>query len=341
MPMPMPMPMPVGVPKLLWKKPGGKNKKVNGDGSRLFHERVVFLGGKMDIELTNRVLGMLIYIVHVDEAEKKKAAEEKRKVKEKDIFLYINSPGGNLNYAIGISDYLRTPTLDGNKKPDTHTINAGLSVSVASLVLASGTSTKRLAFPHSRAMIHEPRGKLEDFGSTDGYMDYCALIRRRHTLIALYSELTGRPEESIKTLMKNKTFMCAETTREMGFVDSVGVPVQFSARERGADGDLPEEPDLLVRGRNENDNLRDDPDFLVRERDSDEDLREDRDFLVRRRESAEVLREDPDFFREADEDLAKFLVEVVASEDLLVELVEAVREEEEDQYFGEDQDFDF
>ena len=168
--------------------------------SRLLKERVVFLVGPVDDPVANVVVAQLLFL----ESENP----------DKDINLYINSPGGNVSSGLAIYDTVQFI------KPDVSTICVGLAASMGALLLAGGAKGKRYSLPHSRLMIHQPSGGA--YGqATDIDIHAREILRLRERLNEVLAAHTGQPLEKIAVDTERDNFMGAEEAVEYGLVDQV------------------------------------------------------------------------------------------------------------------------
>ena len=168
--------------------------------SRLLKERVVFLVGPVDDPVANVVVAQLLFL----ESENP----------DKDINLYINSPGGNVSSGLAIYDTVQFI------KPDVSTICVGLAASMGALLLAGGAKGKRYCLPHSRLMIHQPSGGA--YGqATDIDIHAREILRLRERLNEVLAAHTGQPLEKIAIDTERDNFMGAEEAVEYGLVDQV------------------------------------------------------------------------------------------------------------------------
>ena len=168
--------------------------------SRLLKERVVFLVGPVDDPVANVVVAQLLFL----ESENP----------DKDINLYINSPGGNVSSGLAIYDTVQFI------KPDVSTICVGLAASMGALLLAGGAKGKRYCLPHSRLMIHQPSGGA--YGqATDIDIHAREILRLRERLNEVLAAHTGQPLEQIAVDTERDNFMGAEEAVEYGLVDQV------------------------------------------------------------------------------------------------------------------------
>ena len=168
--------------------------------SRLLKERVVFLVGPVDDPVANVVVAQLLFL----ESENP----------DKDINLYINSPGGNVSSGLAIYDTVQFI------KPEVSTICVGLAASMGALLLAGGAKGKRYCLPHSRLMIHQPSGGA--YGqATDIDIHAREILRLRERLNEVLAAHTGQPLEQIAVDTERDNFMGAEEAVEYGLVDQV------------------------------------------------------------------------------------------------------------------------
>jgi ATP-dependent Clp protease protease subunit len=192
--------MPIGVPSVPYRLPGEQYSRWIDIYSRLFRERILFLGGEINDELANNIVAYMLYLDSEDPG--------------KDIVLYINSPGGVITSGMSIYDTMQ------HIKSDVVTICVGLAASMGSFLLAAGTKGKRLALPHSRIMIHQPSGGTRG-QATDIEIEAREIIRVRHHLNQIYSENTGQPITKIEKDMDRDFFLSAAEAQEYGLIDRV------------------------------------------------------------------------------------------------------------------------
>jgi len=168
--------------------------------SRLLKERVVFLVGEIDDHVANVVIAQMLFL----ESENP----------EKEISLYINSPGGVVTAGLAIYDTMQYI------KPDVSTICVGQAASAGSLLLMAGAKGKRYALPNSRVMIHQPSGGARG-QATDIEIHAREILYLRQRLNQIYVDHTGQPLEQIERDMERDRFMSAEQAREYGLIDHV------------------------------------------------------------------------------------------------------------------------
>lgn len=168
--------------------------------SRLLKERVIFLVGPVDDHMANLIVAQLLFL----ESENP----------DKDISLYINSPGGVITSGMAIFDTMRFI------KPDVSTLCIGQACSMGSFLLAAGAKGKRFALPNARVMIHQPSGGTQG-QATDIEIHAREILKTRELLNKLYVEFTGQPLEKIERDMERDNFMSADAARDYGLIDSV------------------------------------------------------------------------------------------------------------------------
>ncbi|HEY9633921.1 MAG TPA: ATP-dependent Clp protease proteolytic subunit [Coleofasciculaceae cyanobacterium] len=192
--------MPIGVPKVPYQMPGEPYTQWIDIYNRLYRERIIFLGKDIDDEIANQIIAVMLYLDSEDSG--------------KDIYLYINSPGGMVTAGMAIYDTMQ------HIKSDVVTICVGLAASMGSFLLAAGKKGKRLALPHSRIMIHQPSGGARG-QATDIEIEAREIIRIRHQLNQIYAQNTGQPIEKIEKDMDRDFFMSAQEAKEYGLIDRV------------------------------------------------------------------------------------------------------------------------
>ncbi len=168
--------------------------------SRLLKDRIIFLGTPINDEIANLIMAQLLHLEGEDP--------------DKDINLYINSPGGSVTSALGIYD---TMTFI---KPKVSTICMGQAASAAAILLAAGEKGKRFALPHARVLIHQPHGGAEG-QSTDIEIAAREVQRIRDLLDDILAEKTGQPKEKITADTDRDFIMSADEAVEYGIVDQV------------------------------------------------------------------------------------------------------------------------
>lgn len=168
--------------------------------SRLLKDRIIFIGSAINDQVANSVIAQMLFL----EADNP----------DKDIHVYINSPGGSVTSALAMYDTIQYI------KPDVSTICMGLGASAAALLLASGASDKRYALPHSRIMIHQPMGGAQG-QATDIEIQAKEILRLRDVINNILADHTGQPIEKIEEDVERDYFMSAEQAQEYGIIDEV------------------------------------------------------------------------------------------------------------------------
>jgi ATP-dependent Clp protease protease subunit len=180
--------------------------------SRLLNERIVFIGSAIDDDVANLVVAQLLHLESNDP--------------DKDISLYINSPGGVVYSGLAIYDTMRFI------KPDVQTICFGVAMSMGSLLLAAGTPGKRMALPNSRILIHQPSGGFQGQASDIEIHARETLALRDH-LETIYSEHTGQTKERVREDLERDHFFTAEQALTYGLVDRVITSHELTRRSAG------------------------------------------------------------------------------------------------------------
>jgi ATP-dependent Clp protease protease subunit len=168
--------------------------------SRLLNERIIFLGSAVDDQVANLIVAQLLHLESADP--------------DKDISIYINSPGGSIYAGLAIYDTMQFI------KPDVRTICCGIAMSMGSLLLAGGAHGKRMALKNSRIMIHQPSGGFEG-QATDIEIHAREIIDIRRRVDTIYAKHTGRSMEQLKIDMERDRFLSAEQSIEYGIIDQV------------------------------------------------------------------------------------------------------------------------
>jgi ATP-dependent Clp protease protease subunit len=178
----------------------GRGERAYDIYSRLLKDRIVFLGGGIDDHLANLIIAQLLFLESEDP--------------EKDIHLYINSPGGLVTAGLAIYDtiqYLKTPVS---------TICVGQAASMGAVLLAAGRKGKRFALPHARIMIHQPLGGFQG-QATDISIHAQEILRLRDDLNQILAHHSGQALERIAADTERDFFMGSEAAREYGIIDGV------------------------------------------------------------------------------------------------------------------------
>ena len=168
--------------------------------SRLLAERIVFLGTPIDDQIANLIIAQLLHLESEDP--------------DKDIFLYINSPGGSVYAGLAIYDTMQFV------KPDVQTICVGIAMSMGSLLLAGGAKGKRFSLPNSRILIHQPSAGFEG-QSSDIEIHMREILKTRQRIDEIYAHHTGQPIEQVHRDMERDRFFKADEAAEYGLIDRV------------------------------------------------------------------------------------------------------------------------
>jgi len=178
----------------------GRGERAYDIYSRLLKERIIFLGTPIDDNIANLMIAQLLFL----------AAEDP----DKDIFIYINTPGGIVSSGLAILDTMKYI------KPDVVTNCVGQAASMGAILLAAGTKGKRFSLPHARVMIHQPLGGVEG-QATDIEIHTKEILRIRETLNQILAGNTGQTLEKIGNDTDRNYFMSAEEAKEYGIIDEV------------------------------------------------------------------------------------------------------------------------
>lgn len=168
--------------------------------SRLLKDRIIFLGSEINDTVANSIVAQLLFLTAEDS--------------EKDIYFYINSPGGSTSAGFAIYDTMQYV------KPDVQTICSGMAASYAAILLLAGTKGKRFALPNSEVMIHQPHGGVQGQAS-DIAISAKRIINIRSRLNQIAAEHTGQPLERIEKDMDRDFFMTAEEAKSYGIIDDI------------------------------------------------------------------------------------------------------------------------
>jgi ATP-dependent Clp protease protease subunit len=168
--------------------------------SRLLNERIIFLGTPIDDMVANLVVAQLLHLESADP--------------DKDISIYINSPGGDIYSGLAIYDTIQFI------KPDVATICCGVAMSMGSLLLTGGANGKRMALPNSRILIHQPSAGFEG-QSTDIEIHAREILKTRARIDEIYAQHTGHSISEVHRDMERDRFFSAEAAAEYGLIDRV------------------------------------------------------------------------------------------------------------------------
>ncbi len=168
--------------------------------SRLLAERIMFLGTPIDDQIANLIIAQLIHLESEDP--------------DKDIFMYVNSPGGSVYAGLSIYDTMQYV------KPDVSTICVGIAMSMGSLILSGGAKGKRTALPNSKILIHQVSGGFQGQG-TDIEIQAREVISLKRRLEEIYAHHTGKPIDDISRDMERDFFMTPQEAKDYGIIDNV------------------------------------------------------------------------------------------------------------------------
>jgi ATP-dependent Clp protease protease subunit len=168
--------------------------------SRLLKDRIIFLGGPIDDDVANLIISQLLFLETEDP--------------KRDIWLYVNSPGGHVHSGLAIVDAMN------HVKPDVATVGLGMAASMGSIILASGAKGKRFALPNTDIMIHQPHGGAEGQAS-DIEISAKRIISLRERLNKILAKQSGQPLEKIERDVDRDFYMSAEEAKKYGLIDQV------------------------------------------------------------------------------------------------------------------------
>ncbi len=178
----------------------GRSERAFDIYSRLLKERIVFLGTPIEDSIASLVIAQLLFLEADDD--------------KKDIYLYINSPGGIITSGMGVYDTMQYI------KPDVVTICLGQAASMAAFLLAGGTKGKRSALPNSRIMLHQPLGGAEG-QATDIKIQADEILRMKKQLNTILAKNTGQTQKKIETDTDRNNFMSSTEAKKYGIIDTI------------------------------------------------------------------------------------------------------------------------
>nr|YP_010881675.1 ATP-dependent Clp protease proteolytic subunit 1 [Turpinia affinis]WIA69168.1 ATP-dependent Clp protease proteolytic subunit 1 [Turpinia affinis] len=195
--------MPIGVPRVPFQLPGEGFVSWIDIYNRLYRERLLFLGQVVDTVISNHLIALMVYLTLESDT--------------KDLYLFINSPGGWVMPGIAIYDTMQFV------RPDVQTICMGFAASMGSFLLVGGKITKRIAFPHARVMIHQPAAAFYGAQTGEFVLEAEELLKLREIMTSIYAQRTGKPLWVVSEDMERDTFMSATEAQAHGLVDLVAV----------------------------------------------------------------------------------------------------------------------
>ncbi len=178
----------------------GRGERAYDIYSRLLKDRIIFLGTAIDDDVANLIIAQMLYLESEDP--------------DKEIFFYINSPGGHVSSGLAIYDTMRYI------KPPVSTVCMGQAASMGALLLAAGQKGKRYALPHSRILIHQPLGGFQG-QATDIDIQAREILRLKEELNHILADLTGQPIDKITSDTERDYFMISEQAKQYGIIDEI------------------------------------------------------------------------------------------------------------------------
>ncbi|MGZ6224154.1 MAG: ATP-dependent Clp endopeptidase proteolytic subunit ClpP [Syntrophales bacterium] len=195
----------------------GRGERAFDIYSRLLRDRIIFLGTAIDDDVANLIIAQMLYLESDDP--------------DKEIFFYLNTPGGNVSSGMAIYDTMRYI------RPSVCTVCMGQAASMGALLLAAGEEGRRTSLPHSRILIHQPLGGF--YGqATDVDIQAREILRMKEELNVILSSLTGQPLSKIQMDTERDYYMTSDQAKEYGIIDEIILKRQVPNSERGiADGE--------------------------------------------------------------------------------------------------------
>jgi ATP-dependent Clp protease protease subunit len=178
----------------------GRGERAYDIYSRLLKDRIIFLGTAIDDDVSNLVIAQMLYLESEDP--------------DKEIYFYLNSPGGHVSSGLAIYDTMRYI------KPPVSTVCMGQAASMGALLLAAGQKMKRYALPHSRILIHQPLGGFQG-QATDIDIQAREILRLKEELNHILADLTGQPIEKITSDTERDYYMTGEQAKQYGIIDEI------------------------------------------------------------------------------------------------------------------------
>ncbi|HYF10189.1 MAG TPA: ATP-dependent Clp endopeptidase proteolytic subunit ClpP [Candidatus Paceibacterota bacterium] len=168
--------------------------------SRLLKDRIIFLGGAIDDDMANLIIAQLLFLESEDP--------------KKDIYIYVNSPGGQVTSGLAILDTMNYI------KPDVSTVCVGIAASAAAVILSAGAKGKRFALPNSEVMIHQPWGGVQG-QATDIEITAKHILKTREKLNKILAKNTGKPIAQIEKDVERDYYMSADEAKKYGIIDEI------------------------------------------------------------------------------------------------------------------------
>src|SRR3979409_296510 len=189
--------------------------------SRLLRDRIIFLGSEIDGAAATRVIAPLLFLDSEDP--------------DKEISIYINSPGGSLSAGLAIYDTMRYV------HPPVSTLCTGMAASAAARILGGGGKGKRLSLPHCQIVLHQPSGGMRTAQATDIEIHAREILRLREIIVGIYAQHTGRSTDQVGRDIERDFFMTPEMAKDYGLIDAI---IEPSLKSVGV-GQSPNGPSLL------------------------------------------------------------------------------------------------
>jgi ATP-dependent Clp protease, protease subunit len=191
----------------------GRSERVYDIYSRLLKDRIIFIGYEINDQVANAIVAQMLFLEYEDP--------------DKDILLYINSPGGVVTSGLAIYDVIKFV------KPDVQTICVGSCYSMGALLLAAGTKGKRYILPHGKVMLHQPSGGATG-QSSDIQIHAKEIIKTKKELLGILAEATGKSQEQIQKDTERDLYMNAQEALAYGVVDEIFNPGNRKKKKEAA-----------------------------------------------------------------------------------------------------------
>ena len=191
----------------------GRSERVYDIYSRLLKDRIIFIGYEINDQVANAIVAQMLFLEYEDP--------------DKDILLYINSPGGVVTSGLAIYDVIKFV------KPDVQTICVGSCYSMGALLLAAGTKGKRFILPHGKVMLHQPSGGATG-QSSDIQIHAKEIIKTKKELLGILAEATGKSQEQIQKDTERDLYMNAQEALAYGVVDEIFNPGNRKKKKEAA-----------------------------------------------------------------------------------------------------------
>nr|CUR01097.1 clpP1 [Acacia blakelyi] len=220
--------MPVGIPKIPFQEPEEEDSDWVDLYNGLYRSRAIFLGKRLDEETSTQIQNLLVYldIRHSDRDSDSDSDGDGDSDSDsdididiesnRDVFFYINSRGGSIVSGVAIYDLMQAV------QPDVQTLCVGIAASMAAFLLLGGETTKRLAFPHARVMMHQPECDLQEKTLSEDYVTELNIVNTLYlNVVGIYAKRTGKDPDTIHIDIQRSQLMTAKETQDYGIIDYI------------------------------------------------------------------------------------------------------------------------